>query len=66
MSLMKKAQQALRCAPKEMALIEKAAKLERRSVNQFVLIAALEAAKARIAVEKIPPSSSPLSEEASA
>lgn len=48
-----------------MALVKKAAKLERRSMNSYVVLTAVEASKARIAAEKKLPSSI-LSEEASA
>lgn len=57
---------SLTIEPRELALITKAAKLDRRPASQFIVLAAVEAAKARIAVEKIRPASPAFSEEASA
>lgn len=56
---------SIRFPEKELAIIRKAAKLDRRSINQYVTLACFEAAKARLAIEKIKPSSV-VSEEVSA
>lgn len=56
---------SIRFPEKELAVIRKAAKLDRRSMNQFITLACYEAAKARVAIEKIRPSSA-VSEEVSA
>ena len=64
-SMQRKPQVTVRLEPKDLTVIKKAAKIERRSINQFVLLAALTAAQTRIAVEKVRPSSG-FSEEASA
>lgn len=53
---------SIRFPEKELAVIRKAAKLDRRSMNQFITLACYEAAKARVAIEKIRPSSA-VSEE---
>ena len=55
MLAVKKAAQMLRCSQKEMALIQKAAKLDHRSVNQFLLTAAIERAEKVLAPRKPAP-----------
>lgn len=64
MQSMKRQAVILRVDLKELAVIKKAAKAERRSMTQFFVMSALEAAS-RLSPAKIKPSSA-LSEEASA
>lgn len=50
---------------RELGIITKAAQLERRPASQFIVIAAVQAAKARLALAKLQ-STPALSEEATA
>lgn len=50
---------------KEYEIIKRAAKSEKRSISQFIALAAVDAAKATLALQKYPPASVPSQEAAS-